>query len=434
MATKNKLTRWCGRVSNATLLLLLAANLSFAAEKSIARTPTQSIDEIRAARKQVAAQKLLRGRVLGARPLRMFYYFDDTRGFESLQSHASGITVLAPQCFPIDGDGFIHGALPPRALAAARDAKLAIMPLVFNQGFDRPTVTALLHSKAAQERAVEYIGYLAKRDNVVGFQIDLENIDPADQRLFSQFVKRAAARLHYNGRLLSVAVTPRFSDAGPGTHRRGEIPAGEWSAAFDYRALSRYADFITLMTYDHSVRTGPPGPIAGYGWVKSALRYAVRRVPRSKLLLGVPLYGREWTANDDEGSASRSLTSKDVRELIERPEVIVQWNAKWRSPWFEYNDGSALRTVWFEDTRSLKEKISLMRQYQLRGFAAWRLGDEGAEFWPLADEEKTPQTRAQLRQSHPAASKKRRAKTQPQKTRRLNSQVRTKERAHQTGR
>lgn len=426
MATKNKLIKFCVCSINAALLLMPSAGFSHAVERNIARSHAQSDSELRAALREVAAQKVIRGRVLGTRPLRMFYYFDDTRGFESLQAHSSGITVLSPQCFTIDADGFIHGALPPRALAAARDTHIAVMPLVFNQGFDRPTVTALLHSKSAQERAVDYVAYLAKRDNVVGFQIDLENIDPADQRLFSQFVKRAAARLQYDGRLLSVAVTPRFSDAGPGTHRRREIPAGEWSAAFDYRALSRSADFITLMTYDHSTRSGPPGPIAGYEWVKTAVQYAVRRVPRTKLLLGIPLYGREWTAND-EGSASRSLTSKDVRGLIDRPEVTVQWNAKWRSPWFEYHDGSALRTVWFEDSRSLKEKISLMRQFQLRGFAAWRLGDEGAEFWPLATEIRKARTRISLRQTKPTPLTKRRAKTQIQKTAKLGLERRTNE-------
>ena len=415
MATKNELTRWCLGAFNVALLLLLAAGLTRVLEGSSVRPLTPSNSELSTVRQQVAAQKLLRARVLGALPLRMFYYFDDTRGFESLQAHASGITVLAPQCFMIDADGFIHGALSPRALAAARDVKVAVMPLVFNQGFDRPTVTTLLHSKAAQERAVDYMAYLAKRDNVVGFQIDLENIDPADRGLFSQFVSRAAARLHYDGRLLSVAVTPRFSDATPGAHRRGEISTGEWSAAFDYGALSRYADFITLMTYDHSTRTGPPGPIAGYEWVKSALQYAVLRVPRTKLLLGIPLYGREWTAND-EGSTSRSLTSKDVRELIERPEVTVQWNAKWRSPWFEYKDGSAIRTVWYEDSRSLKEKISLMRQFQLRGFAAWRLGDEGAEFWPLTTGTNKAGAPISLRPSKPAPLGKRRRKSLIQKS------------------
>ena len=43
------------------------------------------------------------------------------------------------------------------------------------------------------------------------------------------------------------------------------------------------------MAYDQHTPLTPPGPVAGYDWVKAALDYAVRRVPRSKLLLGLPL-------------------------------------------------------------------------------------------------------------------------------------------------
>jgi cortical fragment-lytic enzyme len=327
-------------------------------------------------------RNIYRRKVLNARPLRMFYYFDDTRGFESLESHGPGITVLAPQCIAVNSDGTIHGSIPARVVATAKEAQLPIMPLIFNQGFDRGTVSALLHSTAAQERAVRAMAEIADRDDVVGFQIDFENMAPADHHLFSLFVRRAAARMHQNGRLLSVAVTPQFSEVKPADRRHRKIIRDEWSGAYEYRALGRYADLITLMTYDHSGRNGPPGPIAGYAWVRTAVKFAIQRVPHTKLLLGLPLYGREWTVGGNS-TQSRSLTFGAIRSLIERPEIHVQWDAQWRSPWFEYSDGTSQRTVWYEDSRSLKEKLDLMEEFGLRGFAAWRLGDEGPDFWPL---------------------------------------------------
>jgi spore germination protein YaaH len=339
----------------------------------------------------------------------MFYYFDDARGFESLQTHGRDITVLAPQCFAVDGDGSVHGAIPPRVREAAETAQLPIMPLLFNQGFDRATVSAMLHSKAAQERAVRAMAALAERDDDVGFQIDLENMAPADRHLFTLFVRRVAARLHENGRLLSIAVTPQFSEPKPLARHHRQTTHDEWSGAYDYRILGRYADLITLMTYDHSGRKGPPGPIAGYAWVKMAVKYAVRRVPRSKLLLGLPFYGREWTTGG-ESFASRSLTYQSVRALIERPEIHVQWDTRWRSPWFEYSDGGAQRTVWYEDSRSLKEKLTLMKEYGLRGFAAWRLGDEGPDFWPLVAGSKEEVSRGAKRRRRSTVEAKRKTK------------------------
>jgi len=117
--------------------------------------------------------------------------------------------------------------------------------------------------------------------------------------------------------------------------------------------------------------------------VNKALDYAVRYVPREKLLLGLPFYGREWIETGDE-ITTRNLAYLDARTLLDRPEIRSQWDQRWRSPWFRYRDGSTLRTVWFEDRRSLKEKLQLMVEYRLRGFAAWRLGSEDPEFWPLA--------------------------------------------------
>jgi spore germination protein YaaH len=321
-------------------------------------------------------------RVLASKPLALYYFTGETRGFESIQTHAAEMTVVAPQCHWVEKDGVVRGELPVRLAEISKRAHFPVMPLVYNKGFDRATVTRLLQSPAAQRRAVSYMGYLAARNNYVGFQIDLENIDPADHSRFSQFVRLAADRMHRDGRLLSVAVVPRFSDARPGDGRTGEPLTGEWSAAFDYAALGRVADFLTLMTYDHSGRSGPAGPVAGYGWVKKALDYAVARVPPGKLLLGIPLYGREWVEADNK-LTSRSMTAQDVQSLLAEPGIETEWDERWRSPWLEIRTAGTVKTVWYEDQRSWAEKLSLMKEYRLCGFAAWRLGFEGPEFWNL---------------------------------------------------
>lgn len=312
----------------------------------------------------------------------MYYYTHDARGLRSLDEHASKMTLLGPQCFWIDAEGFVHGELPAAVREIALRARLPIMPLLINPGFDRPTASAMLRSARAQERAVTYMAYLAKRDNYVGFQIDLEYIDPADKRLFTRFVQRAAARLHRDGRLLSIAVVPRFSDDYPDP-RPAEFRTGEWGAPYDFRALGRVVDFVVVMTYDHHGSTTPPGPVAGHAWMKEALDYAVRRVPRRKLVLGIPFYAREWVETD-QGIRSRSMTFAQVRTLLERPGIEVQWDKRWRAPWFQFRDDSGLHTVWFDNSRSFEEKLRLMRQFRLRGLAAWRLGGEDPQFWSLA--------------------------------------------------
>jgi spore germination protein YaaH len=320
--------------------------------------------------------------VLGARPLAMYYYSPDSRGLKSLEQHASQMTLVAPQSFWVDAEGFVHGEVPLGILETARRAKVAVMPLVVNPGFDRGAASALLRSAKAQQRAVTYLAYLARRDNFVGWQLDLEYIDPEDKSYYTQFVQRAAARLHRAGRLLSIAVVPRFSDVYPDADPSQEFHSGEWGAPYDFRALGRVVDFMTLMTYDHHNSTTPPGPVAGYDWIKAALDYATARVPRQKVLLGVPFYGREWIQSGDVTSA-RTLTFADAQNRMEQWRVAGLWDERWRTPWFQYSDDSGLHTGWYEDSRSLEAKLELMQKYRLRGFAAWRLGVEDPGFWTL---------------------------------------------------
>jgi spore germination protein YaaH len=377
-------------------LLAVAVPLS-AVEKRTARQAR--------AKKESVTLSQMRRRVLEARPLALYYSIGDLRGLTSLAAHASRMTVIAPQCYWVESDGVIEGEVPPELLAIARRKGLPVMPLVFNRGFKRETVTALLHSPEAQRRAIHYMAYHAAKENLAGYQLDLENIDPADQSLFTDFVKAAAARMHQEGRLLSAALVPKFSDQFPRPDLPDHPTFGEWAAAYDYRALGESADFVTLMTYDHFNRSTGAGPIAGYEWVKKALDYAEARIPPEKLLLGIPLYGREWSEHG-ESTSSRSLNAQEVRELRINWETKPQWDDRWRSPWFQFQRGRVTRTVWFENSRSWREKLNLVRDEHLRGFAAWRLGFEGPSFWSLeAIRPGRPAKRAVRRAAAPSGEK-----------------------------
>jgi spore germination protein len=388
MATTVFRMKYIARLVWVLLALLAATGFAIAAEKARAPAPAKS--------REATALARARWRVMGARPLAMYYYFDDSRGTRSLAEHAAEMTLVGPQCFRVEADGVVRGEVPPAVTEAARRAGLPIMPLVVNPGFDRSIASAILRSPKAQERAVSYLAYLARRENFVGWQLDLEYVDPADKPLYTKFVQRAAARLHRDGRLLSIAVVPRFSDAYPDT-RAAEFRTGEWGAPFDFRAIGRAVDFMVLMTYDHHSNSTPPGPVAGHAWMQAAIDYAAPRVPQRKLLLGIPFYGREWVETAS-GMLSRSMTHDDISPLLERPGVEVQWDERWRAPWFEFRDGQELHTIWYDDGRSYKEKLQLVRRNHLGGFAAWRLGTEDPQFWAVAAEAaKKPEGRAPRR-------------------------------------
>lgn len=318
-------------------------------------------------------------KVLMKRPLVIGYYVEDSRGLQSVEENAALIQLISPQGFTLEADGVVRGSVPPRLAALAERKRLPLMPLVVNPGFDRNLASNILRNPKLQERTASYLAYLARRGNFAGWQIDLEHIDPADMIHYSAFVKRVAVKLHRDGRILSVAVTPRFSDSFP-DNRDVPYRTGEWGAPFDYRALGAAADFVVLMAYDQHTSATPPGPVAGYGWVRAALEYAITRIPPTKLVLGIPLYGREWVETPI-GRISRSMNYQTLTPLLERPDIVEQWNELWRAPWVEYREEPDTHTVWFENRRSIEEKLGLVRQYRLRGIAAWRVGLEHPDFW-----------------------------------------------------
>jgi spore germination protein YaaH len=332
----------------------------------------------------------MREQVMDAKPLALYYSAGDTFGLDSVLEHASDMSVLAPQCYWLDQNGKIQGNLPDPVMGAAQKARLPVMALLSNDDFNRQVASAFLRNQHLQKRVIKKLANIARRDNLLGFQLDFENIDPDDKNLYTRFVRDTARELHHDGRLLSVAVVPRFLGS----------PPGQWSAAYDYSALAHAADFLTLMSYDNSSRLGRPGPIAGYEWVRNAIEYARRRVPTEKLLLGIPLYGREWS-DDGRGFQARTMPYPETQALLERLSLKPRWDEKRRSPWFKYTTSGTVRSVWYEDARSIQEKLRLVEEFHLRGFAAWRLGLEDPRIWSIfsAMREGSPET-----QEHPRAA------------------------------
>lgn len=318
------------------------------------------------------ALKAMRERVMAARPLAMYYTTGGTFGLNSIEQHASDMTILAPQCFWLDQNGRVQGSIPAPTLDAARRSGLPVMALLYNQNFSRRVASLVLRNRPLQKAIISELAEIARKEDLLGFQFDLENIAPDDINLYTRFVEDAAEEFHGQGRMLSVAVVPRFLDSVP----------SQWAAAYDYPALANVVDFLSLMAYDNSGRLDQPGPIAGYNWVRDALEYASSRVPADKLLLGIALYGREWS-DDGHSLQARTLPFPETQALLSRLSLTPRWDERHRSPWFEFRTRGTVNSVWYENARSIQEKLELLGQYRLRGFAAWRLGMEDPRIWSM---------------------------------------------------
>ena len=284
----------------------------------------------------------------------------------SLQTDYTHLTSIAPLWVSVRPDGslYTHGSNWSAVTAFAKSHGLKVLVMVTNDyGSD-----AVLTDPAAQANAVANIKQLVTANNFSGVNVDFESLSPWDRNGLSAFVKNLADTLHPSGYLVTVDVAAKTTDAPS---------LNPTAVAYDYAALSRYADQVDIMAYDYHGSWSGPGAVAPLPWVKSCLDYALSIIPAKKIMLGVAAYGYDWSY-----AGVPSVTSTQAIALAGKYKATIHWNAVASEPWFTYTDPYGYRhTVWFEDGASVAFKVALAQSTGIAGLAIWHLGGEDAAFW-----------------------------------------------------
>ena len=316
---------------------------------------------------------------------RLFYYTNRESAYESLVRHIDQIDVLGPQVYTLDSIGVLYGSLDPRVLALAKSKGVRVMPLFVNEGFRQPGLRRFLADSAARARSVAAMVALCREHGYWGIQFDVENINVQDAEQFTTWYRDAAAALHRAGYRISIAVVHRTEDfPGPTAYHR--FLYDSWRGGFDLRRLAEVSDIVSVMSYDQHTGRTPPGPIAGLPWTREVADYFLRFMPAEKLSLGIPLYGKHWSARAVEGDA-RVGTSADYvnwswgSSLAERRGAPIRWDSAQGVPYASFENGGVFEWLFLEDHRSFAAKLALLREKRLRGFSAWSLGTEDERIW-----------------------------------------------------
>lgn len=131
---------------------------------------------------------------------------------------------------------------------------------------------------------------------------------------------------------------------------------------------------MLLMTYEWGYTYGPPMAVAPINKVREVVDYAATRIPPSKIDLGIPNYGYDWTLPYERGkSRARTLGNLEAVELAVSEGVPISFDETAMSPYFFYEKDGLTHEVWFEDVRSYREKFSLLPLYGLRGLGIWQI-------------------------------------------------------------
>lgn len=227
----------------------------------------------------------------------------------------------------------------------------------------------------AQNRLLSSISALMREKRYHGLNIDFEYVYPNDREGYNQFLRRASSHLKPQGFSLSTALAPKIRADQPGLLYE----------AHDYPVHGQVCDFVILMTYEWGWAGGPPLAIAPINEVRRVLDYAVTAIPRNKILMGMPTYGRDWKLPYVKGvTLARSLTPNQAVDQAARYGVSISYHPVYQSPYYRYRDENGIEhEVWYEDARSVQAKLETVKQYGLRGISYWELSSPFPQNWPI---------------------------------------------------
>jgi spore germination protein YaaH/flagellar hook assembly protein FlgD len=165
------------------------------------------------------------------------------------------------------------------------------------------------------------------------------------------------------------------------------------------------ADAIFIMGYDYrggsSTPVGSIAPLSKVGYdIRDTVAAYAARVPASKLILGVPYYGRAWSTSTDlvhakNISGAKYGASTTVIYTSALP-FFTQYGKRYATgeqvAWTAYHRQNCTATygcvnpwrqLYIDDARALGAKYDLVNRYNLRGAGIWALGYDGTrtELW-----------------------------------------------------
>jgi spore germination protein len=295
----------------------------------------------------------------------------DQAGYQALANNLASINMVIPFSYKVNHYGMISGKHNSNAAGLAHSGGSKLLALVNNiQGhnFNSNTIHRMLNDATARSRAVNGIARLLVEKGYHGVNIDFENVPARDRFYLTAFFRELAATLRPRGLLVTASVPAKTSDATQSSH----------SGAYDFRALAPYLDQVMIMAYDEHYAGGPPGPVASYPWFEKVINYALRFFSANKVVMGIAAYGCDWTAR-----SGKARHNPAIQSLLRKYRVTPKWHPTYRVPYFYYKSWGVKHEVWYENAHSTAAKLLLVKRYNLRGVAVWRLGYEDPDIWKV---------------------------------------------------
>ncbi|RXT02295.1 glycosyl hydrolase family 18 protein [Ammoniphilus sp. CFH 90114] len=276
------------------------------------------------------------------------------------------VGTLVPGYFDIDANGNLVDHVDPDFVKFAHENGYKITPFISNH-WDYEL------GQIAMQNRVELATQLADAvlmHNLDGVDFDIENLSEHNRQEQTEFLKILVERLRPHGKTVSIAVAPVQYDSTHG-----------WFGSYDFETIGQLVDKVFIMAYEQHWLGGSPGPQAGLAWTEATIRYLTGKIPKEKLVLGIPFFGRYWT----EESKGKPFTFDQADDLVRKNDAYLEWDDTYETTFAKFTDKETglEYEIWIDDADSLMKRIELVEQYQLLGWGGWRIGQEDPRIWEM---------------------------------------------------
>ncbi len=300
-----------------------------------------------------------------------------------------GLTTIAPTWFSIaDTDGNLTSIADTDYVNYAHQSNLEVWAVLrdFHGGISSYDETyQVLSYTSKRTRLINQVIAAALEAGVDGINLDFELISSDCGVHYIQFVRELSVKCRQNGLVFSVD---------------NYVPQ-PYNRHYDLEEQGNVADYVMIMGYDeHTDSSYEAGSVASIGYLENGITEALKSVPAEKLVAGVPFYTRLWFETpkteeelaEEEGTeaasypnkvSSRALNMDDAAEAVADAGASLQWDDTTKQNYAQWEADGGTYKIWLEDTKSLEEKLKVIKANNLAGVAEWSLGMETSAVWDL---------------------------------------------------
>lgn len=241
---------------------------------------------------------------------------------------------------------------------------LTLTPFDASGRFNNNLISSVINNPTVRNTLINNLVSIVTEKGFQGVDIDFEYIVAEDRLAFVNFVWEVRTAINQLGYPVTVALAPKTSDDQPGLLYEGK----------DYALLGEAADEVLLMTYEWGYTYSQPMAVAPINNVRRVVEYALTRIPREKINLGIPNYGYDWPLPYEKG-VTRATTIGNIEAITIASEngAEIRFDETAMSPFFRYTKNGIAHEVWFEDVRSMQAKFNLVEEYELHGMGYWQI-------------------------------------------------------------